>query len=58
MDDDAIKEKVREVRQAVRVLETEIEREDNYKIGAALSDLNRQLRILYELLHIGGEYHG
>jgi hypothetical protein len=53
MDDARVREKVVEVRKCVRILETEINRQDNYQIGAALSDLNRQIDILYQLVHLG-----
>jgi hypothetical protein len=53
MDNQRVREKVVEVKKCVRVLETEIERQDNYLIGAALYNLNKQLDILYQLVHLG-----
>jgi hypothetical protein len=53
MDKQRVREKVIEVRKCVRILETEIERQDNYQIGAALWKLNQQIDILYQLVHLG-----
>lgn len=53
MDNQRVREKVLEVKKCIRVLETEIDRQDNYLIGAALADLNRQMDILFQLVHLG-----